>query len=238
MDRSGGRNRHIGGTTSGPSRRGGGLSGGSSFGGGNRGGNMRFSGGRRYYRGRGPRIGGLGIVVIVVLYLLYRGGSAVISGLFGGGSTVIPSLFGSDTSSELGSDGIYGSEWSYGTGWDYGNNTGKLNTTVEQESRDKYTKIKGNGCKTTVMVYMCGTDLESRSGMASNDIREICDATLSKDVNVYIYTGGCTKWRTKGISSKNNQVFQVKKGKLKCVEVDKGSKSMTDPSTLSAASRL
>ena len=54
------------------------------------------------------------------------------------------------------------------------NNTGRLDTSVASGARSKYTKIRGGGNDTvTIMVYMCGTDLESRSGMASRDLQEM-----------------------------------------------------------------
>ena len=40
------------------------------------------------------------------------------------------------------------------------------------------------------MVYMCGTDLESKYGMATNDINEMCNAKLSDKVNIIAHSKG------------------------------------------------
>ncbi len=114
------------------------------------------------------------------------------------------------------------------------NNTGRLNTSVAKGARAKRTKILGNGKDTvTIMVYMCGTDLESRSGMASNDLAEMAQATASDKVNILIYTGGCRSWKINGISSQVNQVYKITNGRLQRIVESDGSKSMVDPSTLS-----
>ncbi|MCR5746887.1 MAG: hypothetical protein K6G03_04195, partial [Lachnospiraceae bacterium] len=118
-------------------------------------------------------------------------------------------------------------------GWTGEDNTGKLNTSVDSEARDRYTTIRGNSeDDVTIMVYMCGTDLESRSRMATNDLTEMAKATLSDKVNVIVYTGGCKQWQNNVVSNRTNQIYQVVDGGLKCLEKDMGNKVMTDPSTL------
>ena len=45
----------------------------------------------------------------------------------------------------------------------------------------------GNKAKYTIMVYMCGSDLESDGGLASKDILEMCSPdNQPKDVNIII----------------------------------------------------
>ena len=47
----------------------------------------------------------------------------------------------------------------------------------------------------TVMIYMCGADLESKNGLASGDIDEILKVTgQPDDVNIIIETGGANSW--------------------------------------------
>ena len=114
-------------------------------------------------------------------------------------------------------------------------NTASLNTEVAAEAREKRTQILGNGQDTvTIMVYMCGTDLESKSGMASKDIQEICSADLSDNVNVIIFTGGCKSWKINGISNSVNQIYKAERGSLRQLVADAGSGAMTDPNTLTA----
>jgi hypothetical protein len=142
----------------------------------------------------------------------------------------------SQASSLLGMlSGFSGGTQMASTSWKDGtSNTGKLDRTVASGAREKRTQIKGNGTDTvTIMVYLCGTDLESRSGMASNDIAEMCKANLSDKVNILLYTGGCKGWKTDGISNSTNQIYQVTKGGLKRLVDDDGEKKMTDPDTLS-----
>ena len=147
-------------------------------------------------------------------------GSSGISGAYGSGSA-LADLFGAGNFSGT------------STGWTGEENTRQLDTSVDSKARDKYTKIRGGGADTvTLMVYMCGTDLESRSGMATNDLTEMTKATLSDNVNIIVYTGGCKGWKNNVVSSRTNQIYQVKNGGLKCLEKDMGSKAMTDPATL------
>ncbi|MDO4489458.1 MAG: clostripain-related cysteine peptidase [Lachnospiraceae bacterium] len=99
--------------------------------------------------------------------------------------------------------------------------------------RNRYTAIKGNNRdQVTVMIYMCGTDLESRSSMASNDIQEMTSASFGDNINIIIYTGGCKSWKIQGISNKVNQIYRVRNGKLERLEDNMGDKAMTDPATL------
>ena len=52
----------------------------------------------------------------------------------------------------------------------------------------------------TLMIYMCGSDLESKYGTASVDINEILSADISENVNILIQTGGCIDWTYEQIS--------------------------------------
>ena len=90
---------------------------------------------------------------------------------------------------------------------------------VSEALRDQFVTLKGDGTDTvTVMVYMIGSDLESEYGMATDDLKEMLNATLSDNVNVVIQTGGCKKWKTNGISNKHAQRYVVENGKLKLVD--------------------
>ena len=121
-------------------------------------------------------------------------------------------------------------------GWSQNNNSGKLDNTVAKGARDKFTKITGNGRDTvTLMVYMCGADLESRSGLGTSDIVEMLNAEYSDKVNVIVYTGGTTRWMNDVLSSKTNQIIKVMDGgQIGFLSKDEGNKCMTDPATLSA----
>ncbi len=99
--------------------------------------------------------------------------------------------------------------------------------------RAPYTTIRGGGRDTvTLMVYMCGTDLESKSAMATRDLQEMLAASFSDKLRVIIETGGCSNWRNNLVSSRYNQLWQVKNGKLVCLDDNHGSASMVTPSNL------
>ena len=153
--------------------------------------------------------------------------------------------YGSGTQSGTGSgqmstedliSSLFGGNSSVSSGWtDTSAQTAQVDTSVVSGARQKRTKILGNGRDTvTMMVYMCGTDLESRSGMASSDLQEMANASLSDNINIIVYTGGCASWRTQGISSQVNQIWQVKNGRLVRLVDNAGSGTMVDPDNLSS----
>ncbi|MBQ3671023.1 MAG: hypothetical protein II921_06045 [Treponema sp.] len=197
--------------------------------------------------GGGKRAMGGGSILVIVAILAFKF-------LFGGGgsgsesaSTTTQSQSQSSTTSAVGN--ILGSVLGGAAGGTsqaasaYGSSSNsssvnasysKLDTSVAQGSRAKYTSIAGNGSdKVTMMVYMCGTDLESKNGMASSDLSEMANADFGDNVNVIVYTGGCKSWRTSGISNTSNQIYQVKKGGISRLVDNDGAKPMTDPATLS-----
>ena len=147
----------------------------------------------------------------------------------GSGLSMLGSLLGGySTSSYSGMSSGAGAAWSSEA------NTGRLNTNVAPSARPKRTVIKGGGQDTvTIMVYMCGADLESRSGMASRDLQEMLQAGSSDKVNLIIYTGGAKQWQNNVISSSTNQIYQVKNGKLSILEDNVGNVPMTRPENLS-----
>ena len=114
------------------------------------------------------------------------------------------------------------------------------NTDTEEQNeffsnaiRDQFVTLKGDGTDTvTVMVYMNGSDLESEYGYATEDLREMLNATLSDNVNVVIQTGGTKKWKTDGISNKHSQRFLVKENHLELIDDTLGQLDITDEETL------
>ena len=145
----------------------------------------------------------------------------------------------SDALSSLlnGGMGYYGGNSSMSSGWtDVGLSTTTLDTTVASGSRDKYTDVLGNGKdEVTIMVYMCGTDLESKNGMGTADLSEMANAKIADNVNVLVYTGGCSSWRNSVVSSKVNQIYQITgNGQVARVVEDAGKGAMTSPDTLTS----
>lgn len=251
-----GRQKHVTGQGNHVGRRGEGLgtgpvgnSGGyqdrpSSGGGGRRKGTFFGSGNASSDSGTTRGLGGKGLIAIIVIAVLLLGGggiSGLFSSLFGGGTTATPSSQQSqsgsfslpDLSSLSGLGDLFGGSSSVASDWTAQKNTGVLNTKVAASARDKRTVIYGDGSdQVTLMVYLCGTDLESKSGMASNDLQEMCNATLSSNVNLLVYTGGCKSWKNSFISSSKNQIYKVESGGMRCLVKDDGNASMTKPATL------
>ncbi|MBR0092952.1 MAG: peptidase C11, partial [Lachnospiraceae bacterium] len=177
------------------------------------------------------RAGGSSLIktLIAVQAALLLGGGGAATGLFG-------NLFGSGdtaiTEAPQYSGDVHGSG-SYSGGADAGDAV--LDQTVAQGAREKRTKILGNKQDVfTIMVYLCGTDLESKSAMATNDLNEMLQAEIGEKINLIIYTGGCKNWRNTTISSNNNQIYQIRDGELTCLEQNMGTAAMTNPDTLSS----
>lgn len=85
----------------------------------------------------------------------------------------------------------------------------------------------------TLMIYLCGTDLESRAGMATSDLTEMVKSGVVKngDVTIYIQTGGTSKWQTSGIASRKAERWTLSKNGLKQLE-SLGSVNMGDDASL------
>jgi len=217
------------------------------------------AGGRGEARGggggtqRGPRrAGGLKLAALVLLAAIaVLGGKLGLGGLTGGGGGA-PSAASSGGSGNVSTSGSASSgSLSSGLGglldafsggpsasaaWDRADNTRVLDTSVDPGARAKRVAPLFGGGKDTVtlMVYMCGTDLESRSGMATADLQEMAAAELGEKVNIIVYTGGCKAWKNSTVSSEVNQIYRVKPGGLELLEENAGSGPMTDPDTLSS----
>lgn len=84
----------------------------------------------------------------------------------------------------------------------------------------------------TMMIYMIGSDLESKGAAATNDMQEMLDSgvDLSK-VNLLIYTGGCENWYG-DISSEKNAIYQLTNDGFTLLE-EYDLKSMGESDTLS-----
>ena len=83
--------------------------------------------------------------------------------------------------------------------------------------RDRF-YVPGKNDTVTVMVYMCGTDLESNYGMATSDLQEMAAANIGKNVNVIVETGGCRAWKNSIVSSSSNQIYKVESGGVRLLE--------------------
>ena len=85
----------------------------------------------------------------------------------------------------------------------------------------------------TIMVYMNGSDLESESGEATEDISEMLESGIGQNVNVIIQTMGTKKWKKYGISSDTAQTYKIENGELVLVRDNLGQLDTTSKDTLS-----
>ncbi len=70
----------------------------------------------------------------------------------------------------------------------------------------------------TLMVYMCGSDLESDGGYASSDISEMLYAYKDEKINIVMQTGCTNEWQDYDISSEENEIYIVENNELVLVE--------------------
>lgn len=102
-----------------------------------------------------------------------------------------------------------------------------LNTPVNNQQ-----KVEGESGTRTIMVYIIGSDLESRGGAATSDITEMISSNYNEeDVNILLYTGGASYWHNNTIDEDENAIYEIKDGelnKLKTYDVVR----MTNPKTL------
>ncbi|MBO4399706.1 MAG: peptidase C11 [Lachnospiraceae bacterium] len=219
-NRPSGREKNVTGTGADVHKRGDGLGTGpvgQGFGSGN---SLRPGGGSGNGSGSGTTraaIGGGSILLIILMLFLSKGN---LGGLLGG-------LLGGGTGEDAGDDTQIEATQTPGP-------TQKVDTTVVKGARAKRTVLKGDGQDTvTIMVYMCGTDLESKHGMATNDLSEMLKASFGDNVKIIVLTGGCKQWKTNGISTDVNQIYRVTSNGIARIKDNFGKKAMTDPTNLS-----
>lgn len=175
--------------------------------------------GNRSHLTRGTSLGG-GIIVLLALLLF---GTNSFSSLFSSAGT--QSYTNSNTS-------YFGTDITNNVSYE-DTSSSSVNTDVSSEARDKFTVLKGDGTDTaTILVYMCGADLESQYGMATADINEMAYASQSDQVNVILQTGGAKKWKNSVISNTTCQRYKVTEKALQRLDDNVGNLSMTEPSTL------
>lgn len=95
-----------------------------------------------------------------------------------------------------------------------------ITATVKTENSsisDTFTlTVTDKGDAWTIMIYMCGSDLESDNSLATADLQEILSVSgQPDDINVLIETGGARKWNTTyGISASKLSRYHVKDQQL------------------------
>ena len=113
-------------------------------------------------------------------------------------------------------------------------NTVTMNNNQSQSSLEVASVTVGSDAKSaTVMIYMNGSDLESKSGEATQDISEMLESGIGKNVNVIIRTMGTRQWQDYGISANTAQTYKIDNGKLTLIRDNLGQLDSTSKNTLS-----
>jgi hypothetical protein len=161
--------------------------------------------------------------------------------VFGGGGFGLSSCPSGDLTSVVSNSG---SQMSIPSAWTYGvseqtphvfhaANDTEADASVSPKARDKYVTPVGEGRDTvTVLVYLCGADLESRYGMATSDLNEMAQAASNDQVRLIVQTGGASRWQNNIVSSDTVQRYRVVQGGLQALNENVGDLAMTDPDTL------
>ncbi|MCL2034198.1 MAG: clostripain-related cysteine peptidase [Oscillospiraceae bacterium] len=85
----------------------------------------------------------------------------------------------------------------------------------------------------TIMVYMNGSDLESKMGAGTADILQMQRAGVNPDnANIVIFTGGAHRWKNNVIPANNCVIWELSGGSLNRV-AGIGLRNMGNPGTLS-----
>jgi len=111
----------------------------------------------------------------------------------------------------------------------------ETDATADETGSSVSTDDNGGGgpkAKWTVLLYMCGTDLESQGGAATQNLSELEGVKYNDNVNFIIQTGGTYTWQNKLIDPNYLQRYKSDSDGLTLVDEQKLA-SMGDPSTLS-----
>ena len=86
----------------------------------------------------------------------------------------------------------------------------------------------------TVMIYIIGSDLESRGSYATEDINEMLSSGVDTTRNnVLLFTGGATQWHMSEVAADQNCTFKLNNGKLELLATQP-IQSMVETATLTS----
>ena len=87
----------------------------------------------------------------------------------------------------------------------------------------------------TLMIYLCGSDLETQYGSATEDLQEIVQACeKNPQVTVLAMAGGSTNWKAGSIGPGETVILEISSGGRQRILEHYGKMNMGDPDTLSA----
>ena len=86
----------------------------------------------------------------------------------------------------------------------------------------------------TLMVYLCGSDLESSWGLATADLREMIEGyNGNESVNIIVQTGGSYFWHNYSVKGDSCQRFKVTRNTIELIDDTLGDRPMNEGKTLS-----
>lgn len=110
---------------------------------------------------------------------------------------------------------------------------GTTNDLLSGLGTRKAHSVKAASNSATIMVYMNGSDLETRAGAATEDISEMLSSGIGENVNVIIQTMGTREWQDYDISGRTAQTWKIEDGELVLIRDNLGQLSCTAADTLS-----
>ena len=73
-------------------------------------------------------------------------------------------------------------------------------------------QAQSNAC--TIYIYLCGSNLETKQGLAGKNLDELLEADIPSDTKVVVQTGGSTTWRSHNIKNDKLQRYEVRDKQL------------------------
>ena len=104
---------------------------------------------------------------------------------------------------------------------------GAIPTIFSAESK-KMERTDGSGEKTTLLVYMCGADIQDD---ACNDLIEMAEVEAGDAINIVVLAGGTKEWSLEGLKGYTRNLAVIRDGDFEKLE-DWGYASMGDPDSL------
>lgn len=101
---------------------------------------------------------------------------------------------------------------------------------IERKERKRNKRMGPKGTW-TIFVYLCGSNLESGAGSASDDMEEMIQSSANDKVKFVVETGGSSKWFN-AVSSEKHQRYLIANGDAELVD-ETDNTSMGDSATLS-----
>lgn len=113
-----------------------------------------------------------------------------------------------------------------------GDNTVFTEPVFTENPRKTAADVEVDADSFTLMVYICGADLESQAGCATTDLSEMLEANTGDNLKIVVQTGGASEWQNDVISSDTVERYLLNSDGLTKVD-DLGMVQMTSSSQIS-----